>query len=239
VLLIPRGPLASLVVAMNVLAGLTGTASGGMAIALNALGDSFMRLAAEHGIDPALRHRLTTISTGTLDALPHNGTVLLLLQISKLTHREKLFSHGDDCDRRCDHLTFGGHCAWFDVWIVLIDSRSASGTAARLARQVREPIMTPPGCGICPTEQSRQQVALSGQGPIGSLPDRNQVLPDTQAAPSHSMVIGGEGMLEKGLFDQVVQRCCWAPSPSSASTTRPSIRARATTEGMELCVTRV
>jgi H+/gluconate symporter-like permease len=118
VLLIPRGPLASLVVAMNVLAGLTGTASGGMAIALNALGDSFMRLAAEHGIDPALRHRLTTISTGTLDALPHNGTVLLLLQISKLTHREKLFSHGDDCDRRCDHLTFGGHCAGFGVWIV-------------------------------------------------------------------------------------------------------------------------
>ena len=91
VLLIPGGPLASLVVAMNVLAGLTGTASGGMAIALNALGDSFMRLAAEHGIDPALMHRLTTISAGTLDALPHNGTVLLLLQISKLTHRESYF----------------------------------------------------------------------------------------------------------------------------------------------------
>ena len=91
VLLIPGGPLASLVVAMNVLAGLTGTASGGMAIALNALGDTFMRLAAEHGIDPALMHRLTTISAGTLDALPHNGTVLLLLQISKLTHRESYF----------------------------------------------------------------------------------------------------------------------------------------------------
>jgi H+/gluconate symporter-like permease len=37
-------------------------------------------------------HRLTTISAGTLDALPHNGTVLLLLQISGLTHRE---SYGD------------------------------------------------------------------------------------------------------------------------------------------------
>jgi H+/gluconate symporter-like permease len=86
VLQMPGGPLVSLVVAMNALAALTGTASGGMAIALNALGAEYMKLAAEHGIDPALMHRLTTISAGTLDALPHNGTVLLLLQISKQTH---------------------------------------------------------------------------------------------------------------------------------------------------------
>jgi H+/gluconate symporter-like permease len=82
------GPLVSLAISMNVLAGLTGTASGGMAIVLNAFGDDFMRLAAEHRIDPDLMHRITTISAGTLDALPHNGTVLLLLQISGLTHRE-------------------------------------------------------------------------------------------------------------------------------------------------------
>jgi H+/gluconate symporter-like permease len=88
VLSIPGGPLVSLTVSMNILAGLTGTASGGMAIALNALGDTFLRLASEHGIDPALMHRVTTISAGTLDALPHNGTVLMLLQISKLTHKE-------------------------------------------------------------------------------------------------------------------------------------------------------
>ena len=86
VLEVPGGPLVSLVVAMNALAALTGTASGGMAIALNALGDEYMRLAVQYGIDPALMHRLTVISAGTLDALPHNGTVLLLLQISKQTH---------------------------------------------------------------------------------------------------------------------------------------------------------
>lgn len=91
VLQIPGGPLVSLVVAMNALAGLTGTASGGMAIALNALGAEYMRLALEHGIDPALMHRLTVISAGTLDALPHNGTVLLLLQISKQTHAGSYF----------------------------------------------------------------------------------------------------------------------------------------------------
>jgi H+/gluconate symporter-like permease len=82
------GPLVSLALSMNVLAGLTGTASGGMAIVLNAFGADFMRLATEHGIDPDLMHRITTMSAGTLDALPHNGTVLLLLQISGLTHRE-------------------------------------------------------------------------------------------------------------------------------------------------------
>lgn len=85
---IQGGPLVSLTVAMNVLAGLTGTASGGMAIVLNAFGNDFMHLAAEHHINPELMHRITTMSAGTLDALPHNGTVLLLLQISGLTHRE-------------------------------------------------------------------------------------------------------------------------------------------------------
>jgi H+/gluconate symporter-like permease len=91
VLSIRGGPLISLTVAMNVLAGLTGSASGGMTIGLDALGDTFLRIAAEHGIDPSLLHRLTTISAGTLDALPHNGTVLTVLQVSRLTHRESYF----------------------------------------------------------------------------------------------------------------------------------------------------
>ena len=60
----------------------------GMAIALDALGDTYLRLAVEQGIDPSLMHRVATISSGTLDALPHNGTVLTVLQVSGLTHRE-------------------------------------------------------------------------------------------------------------------------------------------------------
>ncbi len=91
VLSIQGGPLVSLTIAMNALAGLTGTASGGMAIALNALGDNFMTLAREHSINPELMHRITTLSAGTLDALPHNGTVLILLNLSGLTHRESYF----------------------------------------------------------------------------------------------------------------------------------------------------
>jgi H+/gluconate symporter-like permease len=88
VLSIEGGPLVSLAVATNVLAALTGSASGGMTIALDALGETYMRLAAEHGIDPALLHRVAVIGSGTLDSLPHNGAVVTLLAVCGSTHRE-------------------------------------------------------------------------------------------------------------------------------------------------------
>jgi H+/gluconate symporter-like permease len=91
VLSIGGGPLVSLAVATNVLAALTGSASGGMTIALDALGDTYMRLAADAGIDPALLHRVTTLAAGTLDSLPHNGAVVSLLAVCGLTHRESYF----------------------------------------------------------------------------------------------------------------------------------------------------
>src|SRR5215831_14466080 len=82
------GPLVSLAVAMNVLSALTGSASGGMAIALDALGSTYMTLALQHGIDPALLHRVAVISSGTLDTLPHNGAVVTLFAVCGTTHRE-------------------------------------------------------------------------------------------------------------------------------------------------------
>jgi H+/gluconate symporter-like permease len=82
------GPLVSLAVAMNVLSALTGSASGGMAIALDALGGTYMSLASQQGIDPALLHRVAVISSGTLDTLPHNGAVVTLLAVCGTTHRE-------------------------------------------------------------------------------------------------------------------------------------------------------
>lgn len=88
VLSIGGGPLVSLATATNVLAALTGSASGGMTIALDALGDTYMRIAAEQGIDPALMHRVAAIGSGTLDSLPHNGAVVTLLAVCGSTHRE-------------------------------------------------------------------------------------------------------------------------------------------------------
>ena len=86
VLSIGGGPLVSLAAATNVLAALTGSASGGMTIALDALGDTYMRIAAEQGIDPALLHRVAAIGSGTLDSLPHNGAVVTLLAVCGSTH---------------------------------------------------------------------------------------------------------------------------------------------------------
>jgi H+/gluconate symporter-like permease len=82
------GPLVSLAVATNLLAALTGSASGGLTIALDALGSTYLQLAAQHGIDPALLHRVAVISSGTLDSLPHNGAVVTLLAVCGSTHRE-------------------------------------------------------------------------------------------------------------------------------------------------------
>src|SRR5262245_46604403 len=91
VLSIGGGPLVSLAVATNVLAALTGSASGGMTIALDALGATYMRIAAEAGIEPALLHRVATMAAGTLDSLPHNGAVVSLLAVCGLSHRQSYF----------------------------------------------------------------------------------------------------------------------------------------------------
>jgi len=82
------GPLVSLAVAVNILAALTGSASGGMTIALDALGPTFMTIAADTGLDPSLMHRVAVIGSGTLDSLPHNGAVVTMLAVCGCTHRE-------------------------------------------------------------------------------------------------------------------------------------------------------
>jgi H+/gluconate symporter-like permease len=88
VLGIEGGPLVSLAVATNILAALTGSASGGLTIALDALGPTYMQT----GLDPSLMHRVAVIGAGTLDSLPHNGAVVTLLAVCGSKHRE---SYGD------------------------------------------------------------------------------------------------------------------------------------------------
>lgn len=82
------GVLISLALATNILAALTGSASGGLTIALDALGPTYLQLAAEAGIDPALMHRVAVIGAGTLDSLPHNGAVVTLLAVCGTTHKD-------------------------------------------------------------------------------------------------------------------------------------------------------
>ena len=88
VLGIEGGPLVSLAIATNVLASLTGSASGGLTIALDTLGETYLRLAEKQGIDPALLHRVAVIGAGTLDSLPHNGAIVTLLAVCGCKHNE-------------------------------------------------------------------------------------------------------------------------------------------------------
>lgn len=87
----PDNPLISEAVAVNVLAGITGSASGGMSIALNTLGSTYMELAQATGTDPELMHRVAALASGGFDVLPHNGAVVTLLALTGLTHMKSYF----------------------------------------------------------------------------------------------------------------------------------------------------
>ena len=85
---VPGTPLISEAIAVNLLAGATGSASGGMSIALEALGEKYLQIALETGISPEAFHRIASLASGGLDTLPHNGAVLTLLAVTGLTHKD-------------------------------------------------------------------------------------------------------------------------------------------------------
>ena len=88
ILAIPGTPLISLAASTSILAGITGSASGGMSIALGALGDIYMQKAQVLGISPQVLHRIAAMACGGLDSLPHNGAVITLLGITGMTHKQ-------------------------------------------------------------------------------------------------------------------------------------------------------
>lgn len=77
-------PLISLYLSIAALAGITGAASGGLAIAMETLADTYLKL----GVDPEVLHRIATIASGGLDSLPHNGAVITTLAVIGLTHKD-------------------------------------------------------------------------------------------------------------------------------------------------------
>jgi H+/gluconate symporter-like permease len=84
----PGNPLISEAIAVNALAAITGSASGGLSIALNTLGETYYQRGLAAGIDPQLLHRIASMSCGGLDSLPHNGALITLLLICGVTHRQ-------------------------------------------------------------------------------------------------------------------------------------------------------
>ena len=81
-------PLVNAAVSVSALAGITGSASGGMSIALAAMSDVFIRGAESAGIPLEVMHRVVAMASGGMDTLPHNGAVITLLAVTGLTHRE-------------------------------------------------------------------------------------------------------------------------------------------------------
>ena len=84
----PGTPLISEAIMVNLLAGITGSASGGMSIALETMGQRYLEWARQAGINPELLHRVAAMSSGGFDTMPHNGAVITLLAICGMTHKE-------------------------------------------------------------------------------------------------------------------------------------------------------
>lgn len=81
-------PLINEAVTVSALAGITGSASGGMSIALAAMADTFIQNANAAGIPMEVLHRVASMASGGMDTLPHNGAVITLLAVTGLTHRQ-------------------------------------------------------------------------------------------------------------------------------------------------------
>ncbi|MEA4827383.1 MAG: GntP family permease [Clostridium sp.] len=85
---VSSNPIISEAISVNVLAGITGSASGGMSIALGVLGKTYLDAAIQQGINPQVLHRIAALASGGFDSLPHNGAVITLLSICGLTHKD-------------------------------------------------------------------------------------------------------------------------------------------------------
>jgi len=81
-------PLMSEAVSVTTLAGITGSASGGMSIALDLMSKNWLAWANSVGLSPEVLHRIASMASGGCDSLPHNGAVITLLAVCGLTHRQ-------------------------------------------------------------------------------------------------------------------------------------------------------
>ncbi len=83
-----KDPLVNEAITITTLSGITGSASGGMSIALAAMHETYLTQAAQLGIPNEVLHRVASMASGGMDTLPHNGAVITLLAVTGLTHRQ-------------------------------------------------------------------------------------------------------------------------------------------------------
>ena len=85
------GPLVAAVVTTNIMCGITGSASGGLTIALSMLGDQWAQMATAQGISLEALHRIVAVASIGIDPVPHAGALVTLLAICGLTHKDSYF----------------------------------------------------------------------------------------------------------------------------------------------------
>lgn len=85
---IPGSPLIAMAVAVNVVCGATGSATGGITITLSALAEQYIKISQETGIPLSVFHRILVIAASGMDTVPHNGAILTLLAVTGMTHKE-------------------------------------------------------------------------------------------------------------------------------------------------------
>ena len=81
-------PLLNEAITVTSLAGMTGSAAGGLSLALAAMAETFKASAQAAHIPLEVLHRVAAMASGGMDTLPHNGAIITLLAITGLTHRQ-------------------------------------------------------------------------------------------------------------------------------------------------------
>lgn len=81
-------PYATVAIGVNILAGVSGSSSGGLKIFLESMGQFFL----DQGVNAEALHRVAAVASGGLDTLPHNGAVISMFAIFGTNHKES-YSH--------------------------------------------------------------------------------------------------------------------------------------------------
>lgn len=88
ILNISSNPIISEAISVNIICGITASASGGLTITLDALAPTFINMSQSLNIPLEVMHRIASLASGGLDTLPHNGAVITTLAICGLSHKE-------------------------------------------------------------------------------------------------------------------------------------------------------
>lgn len=77
-------PYISAAIAVNIISGIVGSASGGLTIFMKTMGQHYVDI----GVNPEILHRITALASGGLDSLPHSGAIITVFSVMGLTHKE-------------------------------------------------------------------------------------------------------------------------------------------------------